>query len=52
MTAYVTALEQENQELMSVGGRSRETTSLSETHEVAASAIATNTATEMMEEMQ
>ena len=52
MTAYVKALEQANQELRSVGGRSSETTSLSETHEDAASAIATNTATEMMEEMQ
>ena len=52
MTAYVKALEQENQELRSVGGRSRETTSLSETHEVAASAIATSTATEIMEEMR
>ena len=52
MTACVKALEQDNQELRSVGGRSSETTSLSETHEVAASAINTNTATEMMEEMQ
>ena len=34
MTSYVKALEQYNQELRSVGGRSIETTSLSETHEV------------------
>ena len=49
MSAYMKALENDNQELRSVGGRSNETTSLSETHEIAASAIATNTATEMME---
>ena len=49
MTAYVKALEQDNQELRSVGGRSSETTSLNETHEIAASAITTNTATEIME---
>ena len=42
MTAYVKALEQDNQELRSVGGRSSKTTSLSEIHEVAASAVATN----------
>ena len=52
MTAYVKALEQDDQELRSVGGRSSETTSLRETHEVAVSAVATNAATEMMEEMQ
>ena len=52
MTAYVKALEQDNQELRSVGGRSSETTSLSETHEFAAIAIETNTSTEMMEEMR
>ena len=52
MTAYVKALEQDNQELRSVGGRRSEMTSLSETHDVAASAVATNTATEMMEEMR
>ena len=52
MTAYVKALEQDNQELRSVGGRSSETTSLSKTHEVAASAVAANAATEMMEEMR
>ena len=51
MTAYVKALEQENQELRSVGGRSSEMTSLSETHEFATSASATNTATELMEEI-
>ena len=45
MTAYVKALEQDKQDLRSVGGRSSETMSLSETHEVAASTIATNTAT-------
>ena len=45
MKAYVKTLEQDNQELRSVGGRSSETTSLSESHEVATSAIATNTAT-------
>ena len=52
MTNYVKALEQDNQELRSVGGRSSETTSLSESYEVAASAIAANTTTEMMEEMR
>ena len=52
MTVYMKALEQDNQELRSVGGRSSKTTSISETHEVAASAVATNTATEMMEEMR
>ena len=52
MTAYVKALDQDNQELSSVGGRSSEPTSLRKTHEVAASAIATNAATEMMEEMR
>ena len=51
MTAYVKALEQDNQELRSAEGRSSETTSLSETHEIAASYIANNTTTEMMEEM-
>ena len=51
MTAYVKALEQDNQELSSVGGISSETTSLSKTHEVSASTVATNAATEMMEEM-
>ena len=35
-----------------MGGRSSETKSLSETHEIAASAIATNTATEITEEMR
>ena len=52
MRAYMKALEQYNQELRSVGGRSSETISLSKTHEKAASAIATNTTTEMMEEMR
>ena len=52
MTAYVKALEQDNQELRSMGRRSSETTSLSESHEVAASAIATNKATEMVEEIR
>ena len=52
MTAYVKSLEQDNQELRSVGGRSSETKSLSETHEIAASAIATNTTTATMEEMR
>ena len=51
LTAYVKAFEQDNQELSFVGGRSSETTSLSETHEIADSAIATNTATEMMKEI-
>ena len=45
MTACVKALEQDNQELRSVGGIISETKRLIETHEVAASAIATNTAT-------
>ena len=35
-----------------MGGRSSKTTSLSKTYEVAASAVATNTAKEMMEETQ
>ena len=52
MMAYVKALEQENQELRSMGVRISETTSLSETHEVAASAVATSAATEMMEEIR
>ena len=52
MTAYVKAMEQDNQEPRSVGVRSSETTSLSESHEIDASAIATNTATEMMEDMR
>ena len=52
MTAYVKALEQDNQELRSVRGRSSETTSLSKTHEVAANDVATNTASEIMEEMR
>ena len=52
MTAYVKALEQYNQELRSMGGRSSEMTSLSETHEISASTIATNKTTEMMEEMR
>ena len=52
LTAYVKALEQDNQELRSVGGRSSETTSISEIHEVASSTIATNTETEMMQEMR
>ena len=45
MMAYVNALEQDNKELRSVRRRSSKTTSLSETHKVAASAVATNTAT-------
>ena len=51
ITTYVKALEQDNHELGSVGGRSSETTSLSEIPETAASAIATNSTTAMMEEM-
>ena len=52
ITAYVKALEQDNHELRSVGGRSSETTSLSEIPETAASAIATNATTAMMEDMR
>ena len=50
ITSYVKALEQNNHELRSVGGRSIKTTSLSEIQGTTASAIATNTTTEMMEE--
>ena len=46
------ALEQDNHELRSVGGRSSETTSLSDIPETAASTIATNATTAMMEEMR
>ena len=52
ITAYVKAFEQDNHELRSVGGRSSETTSLSEIPETATSAIATNAITEIMEEMR
>ena len=52
LTAYVKALEQDNHELRSVGGRSRKTTSLGESPETAASAITTNATTAMMEEMR
>ena len=53
MTAYVKALEQENLELRSVGGRSRDNhTSLSKIPETAASAISTNATTVMMDEMK
>ena len=34
MTLYVKAMEHDNQELRTVGGRSSKTTSLSETHEI------------------
>ena len=50
--AYVKALEQDNHELRSVGGRSSETSSLIEIQETAASAIATNATMEIMEEMR
>ena len=53
MTAYAKALEQDNLELRSVGGRSRDNhTSLREIPKTAASAIATNATTVMMEEMK
>ena len=52
MTAYVKALDQDNHDMRSVGGRSSETTSLSEIPETAASAITTNSTTAMMEEIR
>ena len=51
ITAYVKALEQDNHELRSVGGRSSDTTSLGGIQETAVSAIATNTTTKILEEM-
>ena len=53
MTAFAKALEQDNLELRSMGGRSSDNhTSLSEIPETAASAIATNATTVIMEEMK
>ena len=52
ITAYVQDLEQDNHKLRSVIGKSSKTTSLSEIQETAASAIATDATTEMMEEMR
>ena len=52
ITAIAKSLEQDNHELRSVGGRSIETTSLSDIPETAASAIATNATTAMMKEMR
>ena len=53
MTAYSKALEQDNLELRSMGGRSSDNhTSLSEIPKTAAIAIATNATTVMMMEMK
>ena len=52
MTAYKQTLEQDNIDLRSVGGKSRDNhTSISEIPETAASAITTNATTVTMEEM-
>ena len=53
MIAYAKALEQENLDLRSVGGRSSNNhTSISEIPETATSAISTNSTTVMMEDMK
>ena len=53
MTEYAKALEQDNLELRSVGGGSRDNhTSMSEIPETATRAITTNATTLMLEEMK